>query len=300
MALLDANNTEFKESVTRTGLHFKSGRLKRLLNALTDVQKNPNDGAKLAYLFKRIHRWKQENPKEFAKRGARVDELLGEIRQRAQQLHVTLVVPSGDGGAPPARAFVERVRPALDAFKQYACADAFLGTPYNKTTNTYDYTKGFAGCIKHSARAEVERRNRELKGTTRGATSPFDSFIKAGAWNAKQYQTICGRVQSEQAGVCVTFAKAAAHILTNGQDDGPLVEIVAYKNHAYVLVNRQGEVGDNGYLPQEWINEPGVIIVDPWAASMGHECIYHGRGGYPFTGMIHPLLLVASWDDQED
>lgn len=292
MALLDPGDSVFATSVSRGKMHRKSGRLNKLLTALVDVQGHPNDAQKLAYLHKRLHRWSEKNPKELANRGAEVPNLSEEIRARAAQLGVRLIAP---GPPPDAFAFVSRVAHELNAFKEYGCGDAFMKTTYDKTTQSYDYSTGFARCIKRSKRAEVEARSRELKGTARGAASPFDSFVSPGEWKARHYAAVCARVRRERAGICVTFAKSAAHILTDGQNDGPIVEIVAYDNHAYVLVNRAG-AGQGEAIPTNWTADPNVIIIDPWAASMGHECIYRGRSNYPYGGMLNPLTLVATWD----
>jgi hypothetical protein len=301
MALLDTNSRDFQTSVTRSGFHYKTSRLKRLITALEDVQKHPTDRVKLAYLHKRLWRWRHKEPKEYAARNARFDELLREIQGKARTLGVALTVP-GAAAAPPENAawtFVQRVEGPLNDFKDFACGDAFMYS-YDKNTKSIDYTKGFAACINPSKRDVVKARSDGLKGTTRGAASPFDSHVAAGEWKAKNYEQVCGRVLSERAGICVTFAKSAAHLLTHGQTDGPRVEIVSFKNHVYVLVGRQGGVTDNGYVDADWTAEPDVIIVDPWAASMGFECVYRGFGRYPYKGMANPLLLVASWSPSAD
>lgn len=296
MALLDRGNTDFRASVTRTGLHYKTSRLKRLLKALVKVQDNPTDAAKLQYLFKRCHRWRIKEPKEWAARNSRYEELLGEIRTKARTLNLTLVVP-GTTEPVGAVAFVNRVRAELDTFKTYACADAFMNTTI--TGGVVDYRTGFAGCINPAKRTEVRARYQSIQGTRRGATTPFDSHISRGEWKAKNYEMTYARVSGDQAGVCVTFAKAAAHLLTAGQADGPRVEIVSFKNHVYVLVNRQGG-DDDGTVAEGWIHEGGVIIVDPWAAAMGFECIFAGTRHYPYMGMVNPITLVATWPPEDD
>lgn len=303
MALMDRGNTEFKTSVTRSGLHYKSSRLERLLKALVDVQNNPTNAEKLKYVHKRLWRWRQETPKEFAARGTKFDALLAEITAKARTLRTTLAVPGKtetEGG--DAVAFVARVKPQLDVFKTYGCGDAYMNSPFDKATNTYNYGRGFATCIKTSERANVEARFNDMKKRPgAGATSAADAMLSpSGTWPAINYRMTYERVTTERAGICTTFGKAAAHILTNGQTTGPSVEVVAYKNHVYLLVNRQGEYTDEGAIPDDWTAEPGIIVIDPWAASLGWPCIFLGFGAYPLKSMVKGLTLVAAWPAVED
>jgi len=299
MPLLDRGNEEFSDSVQRNNWHHKSGRLSRLLTALVDLQDNPGDRAKLHYLHKRMWRWWQKNPDETIKRGARWNDLLKEVRATANAGGVHLVVPGDTDGDTAARAFVMGVRPQLDAFKVFACGDAFMNTTIRD--GVPDYQTGFASCINPPKREEVRARSLGLQGTSRGAASPFDSKIdEERQWKSTQFRMIENRVRGDQAGICVTFAKAAGHVLTATRDEGPRVEIVSYDNHVYVLVNRTGDLAGGWRIPNGWINDPAILIVDPWAASMGYECIYEGYRTYPYKGMVDNLLLVARWGPGED
>ena len=294
MPLLAANDATFENSVYKYTHLYQSRGLKDLVAAVKDFQMDPKSRGKLLKLHKRLWLWRQANPKEFKNRGRLFDDLLFEIQQRALDLFVTLIVPNVQHPASEAWAFVSRVGPQLEAFKECASADAFLGSTYTKATDEFDYKTGFGACINPGQREAVRARHRALKGTSRGAATPFDSHLSPGEWKATKFLMAYNRVMGESAGICATFAQAAAHILTTGQQTGPRVEIVSFHNHVYVLVNRQGEV-DGNTIPPQWMGEPGIVIVDGWAAAMGYESMYVGLNRYPYLGMLNPLILVASW-----
>ena len=294
MPLLAQNDTDFASSVYRSGPHFQSRSLKGLVSAVKKCQDEPDDRASLYELHTRLWEWRQANPKEYKHRGGLFDDLLGEIQTRATQLYVTLVVPNRQHPASDAWAFVNRVRAQLDEFKECASADAYLGSTFMKDKNDYNYAEGFAGCINPSERQAVRARHASLKGTSRGAATPFDSHLSPGEWKATKFRLAYDRVMREKAGICATFAQAAAHVLTTGQTTGPRVEVVSFRNHVYVLVNRSGDV-DEDTIPPSWLGDPGVVIVDGWAAAMGYESVYVGLNQYPYVGMLNPLILVASW-----
>jgi hypothetical protein len=313
-SLLDPGNQEFRASVTRSNWHYRSGRLKKLLTALEEVQNAGTATAQqITYLHKRLWRWRQKNPGEFSKRGGLFDRLLGDIQARARTLGVALVVPGSETSAPPrvepvregggssgnAVTFVNRVKRELDDFKEYACGDAFFGAT---KTGPDTYTGGFSGCINKAKFSEVLGRYREMQKAKTGATTPGDAIVLPNAdpeWKATVFRMVYERISKERAGICTTFGKAAAHLLTAGRTTGPGVEVVAYRNHVYVLVNRKGDVEEDSRgipkIPDSWIREPDVVIVDPWAAALGWECIYyHGVRGYPLS-MVKGLTLIAAW-----
>ena len=87
MALLDSGNNEFSTSVTRSGFHYKSRRLRKLLRALTAYQTGPTT-QRLNYLKRRITRWVEENTNEAVKRGTLVTRLEQEVDGRLGLLNV--------------------------------------------------------------------------------------------------------------------------------------------------------------------------------------------------------------------
>jgi hypothetical protein len=299
MALLDAKNEEFKTSVTRGPLHYKSRRLEKVLTGLLACQQDSTDVDKLKYLLKRLTRWQQENPKEFAVRGSKCDLLRAEINTKIRLLGAPPVphVPIVNIGA---MGWVMEKFNEFEKFKAFASGDAFANT--SKLENGEpDYRTGFASCIHPDRRAEVRKRNLDLQGTARGAATPFDAKKFEGQWPATNFRMAYQRVVREEAGICITFAKAAAHILTENRIGAKRVEVVSYANHAYVLVNRTDPTILPGRkIPDDWVNDSELIIVDLWAAAMGYDSVYAGhRNGYPY-GMVTNLELVATTDEAEE
>lgn len=195
--------------------------------------------------------------------------------------------------------FVEEVRETLEKFKQYASADVFMNTQYTDKEKTKpDWETGFARCVNPKVREDVQERFLKYKNTPPGTHPPnfkaaSPSPEPGSDWTPKTYQTAFTVVTKIKAGVCTQFALAAAHVLTNGRDSGPRVEIVAYDNHVYVLVGRKGEVKNNK-IPNDWHKQSDLVIVDGWAGAMGYEVIYQGLKKYPY-GMIKDLDFIAGW-----
>jgi hypothetical protein len=281
MALLTARNDEFKRSVNLPGFHFKSHRLTKLLNALVDYQQAPNV-LKLQYLSKRLTRWQEENPKELTNRGSKCTALREEID--AQLIADGAAMPA----APPpalnigALAWVMQKHADLSRYSTYASADALQ----------------FRGNIKEGKENEVLARTRQLTGT-KGGTQPADALPSLAEWPRGPLRSIHSRVEQDQAGVCITFAKAAAHILTRDLKDPPpyRVEIVSWAVHAYVLVNRTGPVEGEKKIPDNWKHQNDLIIVDLWAAAMGYQSSVYETQGYPYQEMMNNLVLVATTEN---
>jgi hypothetical protein len=306
MPYLSRGNLDFHTSVTRTGLHYKTTRLKKLLTALVDLQDHPSDKQKIAYLHKRMMRWRMKEPKEFAKRNSKFQELLHELIQAGATHGLALsataltgtpaveMVEEHDANDADAWSFVAAQLPHLRKYGEYACADAYHGTTIDKVTGP-NYKMGFARLINKSQRAEVWKRYSEMKERGAGGTMPGDTNF---GWSNFRAKSIHARVHAERAGICTTFAWAAAHDLTFGKTEGPRVEIVAFSNHVFVLVNRQGGLLHGTHIPDDWVREPEVIIVDAWYASLGHECVFRGIGTYGLD-MVTDLQLVASWPPVE-
>lgn len=181
------------------------------------------------------------------------------------------VIAAGDSGE--AFNWVQQKSGELDQFKTYACMDA----------------SNFRSCIKRGQEDKVLGRVKDSKGSPVPA-----SVVQKGDYSWKSY-ALRMRFQNVQQfgkqGECTTFGYLAAHVLTNGRDKGPRVELVAHDNgrgsHVYVLVGRVGPHND-GRIPDGW----KAVIVDAWAAALGHPCIYKGTGNYPFGGMTTNLELI--------
>lgn len=184
--------------------------------------------------------------------------------------------------------FVRKFQGEFDQLASYACLDAAT----------------FDGCInpgnKIMIRDRLSRAN-DRKAKDAGAAAALQFGVQ---WNANALKNVYDRVLTERAGVCTTFAKAAAHILTKDNHiNAPKIEIVAYSNHVFLIVGREaGEVQISGVGPfakhklshyNTW--GFGWMIVDVWAGAMGWpKTIYVGHNGYPFKSMLNPLTLVMT------
>src|SRR5207248_1176414 len=120
----------------------------------------------------------------------------------------------------------------------------------------FDWGTGFGSLIPAAKRGQVVglMRAKEALGFPRNISG--DAMYGANGWDADYLRRAYDRVTQQQAGICISFALACAHILTDGQVDGPRVEVVAFQNHAYVLVNRVGGVSGAGRIPADWVGQP--------------------------------------------
>lgn len=187
--------------------------------------------------------------------------------------------------------FVQSFQSEFDRLASYACLDA----------------SRFSNCINPRNKIMIldrYNRARDRKAKDAGMSAGMQFGI---GWNAKALRGVYDRVVAERAGVCTSFAKAAAHIMTrNNTVNIPKIEIVGYTNHVFLIVGRQkGNVAVTGqgffskHKLQDYIHwGSGWVIVDVWAGAMGWPMsIYDGSKGYPFTEMLSPLTLIMTTDD---
>jgi hypothetical protein len=115
------------------------------------------------------------------------------------------------------------------------------------------------------------------------------------------------RIDALGSAVCTSFAKAGAHLLTrNARPDAPRVEIVSWSSgnameaHVYLLVGRDPDYDgdDQRDIPPlaEW--NQATVVVDPWAAALGHPVTWnYNQFPASFSGMASPLRLVMKSED---
>lgn len=106
--------------------------------------------------------------------------------------------------------------------------------------------------------------------------------------NAGQLKTMAEGVLSAKGGVCTTFAATAVHLLlsdTTLMATAPRIEFVSGPKHCLCLVNRAtdkrdivGARKDTIVSCDEWNDD--VVIIDPWAGSMGYHVI-SSKDTYP-------------------
>ncbi|HEY6514251.1 MAG TPA: hypothetical protein VI032_19900 [Burkholderiaceae bacterium] len=296
MPYLKGAGNDFERAINRGIGHFRSSELDAAVAAIHGYIKSPSaDNVK--NVRDRLAAWERHHPKEYANRGQPIhDALKAELKKECSRWHV----PAEPGSIAPAakssdpRTWVGEVRQQLDKLGSYACADAYFGCEYDKATDKYNYNTGFARCIPASKRAQVEKLYRDMKKRGAGATTPGDAmYTPGGSWKGHNYGLVYQTVTGARAGICTQFAKAAAHVLTATRPKGPRVEIVAYKNHVYVLVGRSGGYSQGHVVPSSWTSDPRLVIVDAWAGSLGNPTVYETYASYPLKGMVNPIVLVA-------
>jgi hypothetical protein len=125
----------------------------------------------------------------------------------------------------------------------------------------------------------VNKTNPSLAWTMAEAMMPRGTEWNEGAISPA-YRRLHGAGADAKIGVCTSFAKAAAHILTKDRESGPLVELVSFTGragvaHVYVVVGRNGGYEGTGRKlppPTEWGAQ--TVLVDAWLGAMGHGVIF--------------------------
>jgi hypothetical protein len=161
-----------------------------------------------------------------------------------------------------AAAFVNASQSALDTLGSYASLDA----------------KTFESVINPSQKETVMARLNAWKPPTGTAgTGNMGAAVQPApdrSWKATVLKLTYDAVCNNKAGVCTSFALAAAYYMTASQTTGPLVEVVAIKNHVYVVVGREGGYADGWALPPKSSWGSGCIVVDVWLAAMGWKSVW--------------------------
>lgn len=96
-----------------------------------------------------------------------------------------------------------------------------------------------------------------------------------------QFKEMAEGVLAARGGVCTTFAATAVHLLLNDgalMSTNPRIEFVSGPKHCLCLVNRASDPKDVIADRCDTIVSCGawnddVVIIDPWAASMGYHAI---------------------------
>lgn len=176
----------------------------------------------------------------------------------------------------------------LQTMASYACLDA---TTFEGCINPAQY-----GVIMGRYDRARDRQARDVG----AAAALHDRRLE---WDEANLRRVYHAVRTQRAGVCTTFAKAAAYVLAQDVDfDTPTLEIVAYRKHVFVVVGRRGDtVADEStrrgparqMLPHFSTWGSNWCIVDVWAGAMGWpKVLYHQNEGYPFQTMLNPVERV--------
>jgi len=281
MPYLSRGDTTFDSAVDRW-FHYRTSRLDALTASLQAYQ-NSNDKGKLDDLLAKMRKWKTTDPNEYAKRGLKTGaykKLLEEVRAAGQKYPgFNFGVEPPDPGVTAdksALGTVLNVSHELNGMKTWACLDA----------------GNFAGIFKHLGLSEPQKQailDREKDAKARGGGATVTGMGAGIVVNRNTWGQISSTAQgciSRKAAVCFSFAQSAAYIVGGkGKQcrESPRIEIVALKNHVFVLVGREGGFTESqGQVkgkatrimkrtvlppPKEWGQT--TVVVDGWLASLG-------------------------------
>jgi hypothetical protein len=208
-------------------------------------------------------------------------------------------VKANNGGAIPDGVFTEGELTEYAKQARYACGDSgrFSGVINHVENNDYYY---YWQVLNRAYRAEADSK-RATKAKAAQDSSPGDLSKNMSPSNfVSSAKSVCAATDEARSGICTTFAWAGAHPLmdrmmkrqskTDRAEDGlKRVEVVAFTNHIFCVVNREGDalkINDPLPQPDEW-NED-VIQLDIWMGTLGWPYIYQGVSG-DNAGFLTPL-----------
>lgn len=179
----------------------------------------------------------------------------------------------------------------LQALRLYACNDA--------STFTEQIAKGMGSqVLNRQWAANKDDARVQAYGMTLG-------LGRKPAYEASDLEKVRANVEKGRLAICTTFAMTAGDILAKARAKAKTkfrIELVGASNHCFVLVNRTGELdakkkvakGNDG----SWGDK--VIIIDAWAASLGHPVFAYGTKEYPKElGKYLAELLVRTYELNE-
>jgi len=193
----------------------------------------------------------------------------GDYQRTSAPPPVVVVATGGD-----ALTFVNSVKNKLEACKLYACND--VGT--------------FPQCVNKALSKSEQERIKSAQPKPVGMP-----ILTDGSWNGPALKQAYDAVVSNEAGECTNYAYYAGHILGQATSKPkPRLEIVSWEGkgrakHLFVIVGRKGAT-TMGSLPpvSQWNDD--CVIVDCWALTLGHQCVY-SKHNYCFQGMMFPAKV---------
>jgi hypothetical protein len=284
---LSGKSGDFESAIDRA-FKIRSSQLKALVAAFGKYLETSTPQV-LMELVAALMDWRESQPAEFANRAGPIwEDLWIQLRAEMDRHPDTFFPGVSEIPDPPKREAClnwvnERLagEHGLGQFSTYACLDA--------TT--------FEQCINGVHRAEVLKRQADWKAKNWPAFGTNAAIAMGGIqkeFNLSSLRTNYTRIRDQggRGAVCTTFAYLGAHVLLADRPSGPRVEIVSFPNgtasHVYLLVGRRGWPLD--YIPDNW----DAVVVDPWAASLGHPGIYGSRKEFVFNGMTKGLQVIKS------
>lgn len=174
-----------------------------------------------------------------------------------------------------------------DRMSRYACMDAATFSACCQDRRDYYYTPQIINRA-YLVREAYSKRYSDYVVSEQKAPGDRSTFTRVADFLdcAKAVNTY---LHKAEAGICTTYAWGAAYplidrIIKESRSKSATllkrVEVVAFTNHIFVIVNREGSTLErNEPIPatSEWGD--GVFQVDVWMASLGWPIIYNGVQG---------------------
>lgn len=296
----------FERAIARGAGHFRSAELDTAVRTIAAFIKSKN-AQTITAVRNALGNWRDRNPKEYADRGQPIEsDLRTELHAQLDFFKVPKAAPStATVSSAPVNAnaawslkdvtvWIQALRADLERLGSYACGDLLHGQPkidrYGKPV-TYDphkgpdWTQGFARVANPSQHTQVLQRYNDKKNYPGSTNEMLTPMLIGRGWKAGVCKGFFDAVSTGKRGVCTSFGQAAGHVLTHGRQHGPRVELVSWGGnrvgHVYVLVNRSGGyVGQGNAVPDDWVSQPQLVVVDAWLGSLGWPVIYIGGPNY--------------------
>ena len=211
------------------------------------------------------------------------------------ELNLT-AVKDNNGGAVPDGVFEDAELAQYATQARFACGDAGQFSQVISNDSDYYYLNQVLNRV---YRAEADTK-RAPKAKAAQEASPGDISELSAADYVSSARKVYTNTNEARSGICTTFAWTAAYPLLDrmlkrqtkkdlGAQGLQRVEVVAYTNHIFVIVNREGdalEINEELPPPGDWNDD--VIQVDLWLGTLGWPWIYSGKSG-DNEGFLEPL-----------
>lgn len=271
MALLDRNNTDFEESITRAwSPHYKSSALKNCVAAVKAFQDDNANAVKLGTAYQRLYDWISANPKEFAKRGSKVEALRREILQKAVQLGANLALIDAQFRRLNhvwKAIFLQDIRakigPHINTWRTIEITDQPTGVP-----GQYNFTVG-----NHYAEADRNQANLDTNEVQDNKQNHPNYWLRLGR------RVVTAQVDNKRYGRCFSCAAAVIYsLVTDPSFDEYMIEHVGAieYDHHLVLLDRANATGNssNGLNDQRasWMST--AVVIDVWQGNLNGNTNY--------------------------
>ncbi|MBL8631940.1 MAG: hypothetical protein JNM40_01865 [Myxococcales bacterium] len=268
MALLDLNDKNFETSVTRKWLHYKSTDLSTLVRKLTEFQSDNTNAVKLVALYQALYDWVRKHPKEFAKRGSRVQALRGEILLKAPVINADIrLVDNQFRSVNHVWTFLQDIKsklaPHVNTLRNIEITDQPTGQ-----AGVYTFTPG-------NVYSEGDRNLANTDTTEVNANKQFEPKY----WLRLGRRVITPQQDGKSYGRCFSCAGAVIYkMVMDPAFDEYMIEHVGAEDydHHLVLLDRPNANGtdDTGLNNMRTVWMGTAAVVDVWQGNLNNNTNY--------------------------